>query len=261
MTKKLQKNNLELTERQKKIVKYLVELFVETGQEVSSFDLMKRYQLPFSSATLRAEFLTLTKKGYLTKQHFASGRIPTVKGLALYISELMEEQAPDFFDVVKISQILFNHRFNVQFVLRQSMKVLYNWVRAPVFVLYNDSVQFYRLSQLLNRKNLLHKKRQEAYIQGLIKLFDIIEDPETLYKLFVYNNKIIFNSVKLLAGQDLGWDNMQDFIILYSSFKLLYRDEKLGFIGVVGSIDIDYPQVVPSIKTISEILNNLLKGW
>ncbi len=81
-----------MTERQEQILKIIIKEYAETGVPVGSKELVKRYKLPFSSATLRNEMVLLEKKGLLEKAHISSGRIPTDDGYRYFIDNLVERQ-------------------------------------------------------------------------------------------------------------------------------------------------------------------------
>lgn len=77
-----------LKERQKKVLKCLVDEYIKTAQPVSSFDLLEKYRLNVCSATIRNDMLVLTKKKLIYKPYTSAGRIPTTKGYRLYLQEL-----------------------------------------------------------------------------------------------------------------------------------------------------------------------------
>ena len=64
--------NLMLTARQMLIFKCIVEEFIENAEPVGSKALMVKYQLPYSSATIRNEMNFLENYGYLEKTHISS---------------------------------------------------------------------------------------------------------------------------------------------------------------------------------------------
>lgn len=250
-----------MTDRQREILKTLIESFISSGEEVSSFELMRVHDFDVSSATLRNEFLSLTDSGYLTKSHFASGRIPTIKGLYFYINNLMQEDELDFLETIKIGQSLYNERFDVQSLLRQAMKVLNKWTGEPVFVIYNGVIQFYRISRLLSSYTLFSKKIQGDYLNGLIKFWDVIEDPE-IFSSYL-NRQIDYprNGVGLFSATDMGFQELENFVSVFAPFKLMEGDTQNGYIGTIGYINLNYKSIVPSLKNITGILNNLLRGW
>lgn len=249
-----------MTERQKQILKALIETFIESGHDISSFELLRRGDFDVSSATLRNEFLELSDSGYVTKSHFASGRIPTIKGLYFYVNNLMDEDVIDFVDVVREGQQLFNARFDVQSLLRDAMKTLHRWTGEPVFILYNDVIQFYRISRMLKEYEKFPKKIQSDYLSGLMKFWDIIEDPELLSSFLRQRRDYHSSGIGIFSGAELGWKDLENFIAVFTPFQL-FDGQQIGYVGTIGYVNLKYRTVVPALKSMSNILNNILRGW
>ena len=80
-----------MDERKKKILQAVIDEYVNTAEPVSSSALVEKYNLKYSSATVRNELADLEKNGYLDKTHTSSGRIPSEKGYRFYVDELIKE--------------------------------------------------------------------------------------------------------------------------------------------------------------------------
>ncbi len=85
-----------LSDRQRDILRLVVEEYVATGQPVGSRALVERAGLGFSPSTVRHELAELERMGLLTHPHTSAGRIPTEGGYRLFVDELLshEEQKP-----------------------------------------------------------------------------------------------------------------------------------------------------------------------
>ncbi len=81
----------ELSERKKRILRALVEMYIATGQPVSSADIQSRYLPEVSSATVRAELSALEALGYVAQPHTSAGRIPLKEAYKLYVGGLDAE--------------------------------------------------------------------------------------------------------------------------------------------------------------------------
>ena len=81
----------ELSERKKKILKAIVELYVKTAEPVGSKAIAAAMDSKVSSATIRNEMAELEEMGYLEKPHTSAGRIPSPKCYRIYVNELMEQ--------------------------------------------------------------------------------------------------------------------------------------------------------------------------
>ena len=80
---------MELTERKKKVLRSVVDLYIRTAEPVGSKAITALPDMKYSSATIRNEMADLTAMGYLEQPHTSAGRIPSASGYRLYVDELM----------------------------------------------------------------------------------------------------------------------------------------------------------------------------
>ena len=80
-----------LDNRKKKILQAVIDEYINTAEPVSSGALVKKYNLDYSSATVRNELADLESSGYLDKTHTSSGRVPSEKGYRFYVDELIKD--------------------------------------------------------------------------------------------------------------------------------------------------------------------------
>ena len=85
---------MELTDRQREIMRGVVEEYLSTGQPVGSRSLVERSRMTVSSSTVRGELAELELKGLLTHPHTSAGRVPTDRGYRLYVDRLLETLEP-----------------------------------------------------------------------------------------------------------------------------------------------------------------------
>lgn len=80
---------MDLSERKRKILKAIVENYIETAEPVGSKLLAAEAKGTVSSATIRNEMSELEEMGYIEKPHTSAGRVPSPQGYRLYVDELM----------------------------------------------------------------------------------------------------------------------------------------------------------------------------
>ena len=80
---------MELTDRKKKVLRSVVDLYIRTAEPVGSKAITELPDMKYSSATIRNEMADLTAMGYLEQPHTSAGRIPSAAGYRLYVDELM----------------------------------------------------------------------------------------------------------------------------------------------------------------------------
>ncbi|MBE6916545.1 MAG: heat-inducible transcription repressor HrcA [Ruminococcaceae bacterium] len=82
---------MELTDRKKKVLRAIVDLYIRTAEPVGSKAIAEMPEMNFSSATIRNEMADLTTMGYLEQPHTSAGRVPSAAGYRLYVDELMAD--------------------------------------------------------------------------------------------------------------------------------------------------------------------------
>lgn len=97
---------VDLTERQEKLLAFVVQEYVEGATPVGS-ETLRRRGLAVSSATIRNDLAALEENGYLTHPHTSAGRVPTEKGYRYFVESLMEE-----FEVPIVEQRMISHQFH-----------------------------------------------------------------------------------------------------------------------------------------------------
>ncbi|HHR86064.1 heat-inducible transcription repressor HrcA [Candidatus Bipolaricaulota bacterium] len=79
-----------LPERQRLILKEIVDRYIRLREPVSSRMILDDYGLSVSSATVRNDMNDLEEAGYIEKPYASSGRIPTKKGYRFFVDWLID---------------------------------------------------------------------------------------------------------------------------------------------------------------------------
>ena len=94
---------MELTQRQKKILRAVVDCYVDTAEPVGSKTIAAMPGMDFSSATIRNELAALTEDGLLEQPHTSAGRVPSParrwgngRIAAIIYFEFVPASIPDF---------------------------------------------------------------------------------------------------------------------------------------------------------------------
>src|SRR5205085_6292513 len=83
----------ELTDRMRDIFGRVIEAYLDHGTPVGSKILAGSVNL--SPASIRGVMQDLEERGLLTHPHTSAGRIPTERGLRLFVDGIMQTAAPD----------------------------------------------------------------------------------------------------------------------------------------------------------------------
>lgn len=97
----------ELNDRQRAVLRAVVEDYVTTAVPVGSKALVARYRLAVSPATVRSAMAELESMGLLTHPHTSAGRVPSDLGYRVYVESLMRESQLD-----RADQLMIRHQFS-----------------------------------------------------------------------------------------------------------------------------------------------------
>lgn len=95
-----------MNERQKVLLKEIVENYINFAKPIGSKSLCKKFKC--SSATIRNEMAILENMGYIEKNHISSGRVPSEKGYKYYVEYLMKPKELTGEEMLKLQTIFQN---------------------------------------------------------------------------------------------------------------------------------------------------------
>jgi heat-inducible transcriptional repressor len=101
---------LELSTRQREILKVMAELYIDSGEAVGSKSISQALKNSISSATIRNELAVLEQLGYTEQLHKSSGRVPTREGMRFYVTSLIKARPLPIKQRRHIDEIFETHR-------------------------------------------------------------------------------------------------------------------------------------------------------
>ncbi|MBP3587929.1 MAG: heat-inducible transcription repressor HrcA [Clostridia bacterium] len=122
---------MELTERKKKILRAIVDNYIQTAEPVGSKVLANLPGINCSSATIRNEMADLTQMGLLEQPHTSAGRIPSPAGYRLYVDELMQDYRLSVDETQSLNQALELKMQEVDKVISQVSKMVSKMTNLP----------------------------------------------------------------------------------------------------------------------------------
>lgn len=127
----------DIDERSRDIFRRLVETYLESGEPVGSRTLSQDRTIGVSAATVRNVMADLTDLGLLHAPHISAGRLPTERGLRLFVDGLMQvgDLTPDERRVIEAQ----NQRGDVEDVLEKAATQLSGLTQTASLVLTQKS--------------------------------------------------------------------------------------------------------------------------
>lgn len=138
---------MKLDDRKKKILASVVEDYIASAEPVGSKTLVEKYNLEYSSATIRNEMKLLEEGGYLEQPHVSAGRVPSTKGYRYYVDNLMKER--------KLSMVDINYIDNSITGFGDTSKLLEQAADVVSKVLLRPTVLTLKSEDLLERIKIL----------------------------------------------------------------------------------------------------------
>jgi len=241
---------VDLTERQVKILKALIEAFTAEAVPVGSEVLVESAHFSFSPATVRNEMAVLAREGYIEKPHTSAGRVPTELGLRFYVTSLMEEQPVSVLQEVGVKQRLFQHRHSFGRVLREAALALAEAVGYLAIIAADDG-------QLSHAGSVHLLECPEFYDINVAKAaLSVLDQYDVLYGLF--SQTVEPGDVRILIGKELGLQNLEKAGLVFARFG---DGKRGGTVAVLGPYRMDYGKVIPQVRHFANILTELSQNW
>ncbi len=115
----------ELGEREKEVLRAVVQEYISTGGPVGSQQLSRKPEFDVSSATMRNVLADLEELGFLEKPHTSAGRVPTDRGYRFYVDTLvrLKDPAPRDRELIHAGLV---QESNFEEVLTEASRVLHS---------------------------------------------------------------------------------------------------------------------------------------
>jgi heat-inducible transcriptional repressor len=244
-----------LTERQRAILRLIVQEYSSSGKAVGSKWLTERYDLKLSSATIRNDMAELEHGGLVQHLHTSGGRVPTVEGYRYFVRHLMGQPS-----LPSEAQIMIRHQF------QQPQMQMEGWIQLAASVLSTASgnvsvvtlprtvqpkLRHFELISLQPRLALLIAVTGESFVR---QVFVHLDEPVTQDALRELTDWLLPQSrgktaaeLSLFAGQVFGpaLVVLQQLVITLRDFDSVERTEVLhhGLEHIVGQRGVDEEDV------------------
>lgn len=223
-----------LSDRQKLILKAIVEEYVSSGEPVGSTSLTKKPYLNFSSATLRYDMQNLEENGYLEKTHTSSGRAPSEKGYRYYVNHLLTRDSDVKSLYKEIDNILEDKVHSKEEILQAVINFVSNQTNYYCTML-GSSASFAR-----------------------VKKMEIVELSDKDALLLIVTNSGVVRSQKITIPDNV---KMEDLLRIMSMFDVAMYDQEIYEIRDVLTKEAMKPRIRQMVDFRDDILNFLIKAF
>lgn len=212
-----------ISERKKLILETIVKEHLQTAAPVSSGQLVEKYQLGVSPATVRNTMMELEEEGYIYQPHTSAGRIPTQAAYELLLAESEPECKLD-----KKEQAVLDRLFLPadEAAYRQTAKTIAEMANGAVFWAFN-------------KNDLYHTGISNLFAQPEFNRVDMVCDVSAIIDRLEDIIDGIFEDLPEGARALIGSNNpFGDFL---SVVLVKYRRHNMdGLFGIIGPLRMDY---------------------
>ena len=230
--------------RKEQLLEYLILDYIDTAQPVSSFTIQRKYQLPYSSATIRNELAELEEDGYLAQVHTSSGRIPTDKGYRYYVNRLLGRQEI-LLQYASVTHKLLNDMSKMNELHLKLKKLLLSFANE------SGNVAMGKLSSDLIFEEGVSSFLTKPGFSSVEFIRNALDDLEEI-KLHIdeISQDVSQGSYKLYIGEESPHTSMHKYAVIVGKFSI---DSDDGTIVVVGPKGMQYAK---NIALVEYMLNN-----
>lgn len=240
---------LDLTDRQRALLKAIVEEYIELAEPVGSEVIERKYDLGVSPATIRIEMGKLTEAGYLRQPHTSAGRAPTSMGMRFYIAELMKEKQLPITAEVSIKEKLMANRYKAGHLIKEAVAALANRLDMLGLAIDDEGLVYYA-----GAANILDWP--EFYdidvTRFVLSLFD--ENPRLQE---IIGKAVGPDPIHILFGEDMEFEYLRPTGFVFTKYDV--RADKSGIIGVIGPARMNFSLVLPYVKYVRDLLNEAIR--
>ena len=180
---------MELTERKKKVLRSVVDLYIRTAEPVGSKAITELPDMNYSSATIRNEMADLTAMGYLEQPHTSAGRVPSAAGYRLYVDELMADYRLSLDETKSISNAIEEKMHRVDKLVEKVARLVSQATDLPAI-----SMASRRAGATVKRFDLILAG------QGSVILVVMLSSDEVVNKLIKLPLNVVESDLKILSA-------------------------------------------------------------
>ena len=229
-------------DRRKQILEAIIKEHIATGAPVGSSNLVEKYKLDCSAATVRNIMAELEEEGFIRQPHTSAGRVPTEAAYKLYLSEVIGKKKAKKIKDKDLHELDVAMGDTDESAMRDTAKALAALTDSAVFWAFH---------------------KNNLYYTGLSNLF---QQPEFVNSGLVYNvssvidrmDEIIDNifektgtEAQIMIGEENPFGNFCGAIL--AKYK---RGNQSGLFGILGPMRMDYER---NLSLVEYILAKLKK--
>jgi len=235
-----------MNERQSKLLKAIIDQFIETALPVGSHHIIESGVFDVSCATVRNEMRFLGEEGYLEQPHVSAGRVPTAQGYRVYVQQYLQPSK---------SEKAVRKRFDTlreQYSQRKDQERVYDAVAllaqmspnvAFATVPHKHRVYYLGLANVMRQPEF---KADPSFATGVV---EVLED----HLSEVMDSLEIDDKIRYYIGGDHVLPQIQSCSLMVTAYKV--HDQR-GVVGILGPMRMDYEYNTVTLDLVSDMIRS-----
>jgi heat-inducible transcriptional repressor len=117
-------DNGGLDKRKRKILRAIIDDYIQSAEPIGSRSITKKHELGFSSATIRNEMADLEDMGFLAQPYTSAGRVPSDKGYRFYVDELIKLKGLSQHEMNNIKIVMEAKKNEINQIIKHASKLM-----------------------------------------------------------------------------------------------------------------------------------------
>jgi len=163
----------------------------------------------------------------------------------------MKEKELPVKDEAALKEQLWDFRYEFDTLLRQATRALANQTRSLALATTNEGSVF--SSGMANILDM-----PEFYDIDLTRaVLSMLDSFEMLDKLF--SHAVGDDPIHVLLGDEVGYDYLEPCGFVFTKYDAGPKHQ--GVIGIIGPNRLPYPSVIPAVKYVGNLINQISRSW
>jgi len=240
-----------ITERQLELLEAIIREYLTSSTPVGSSIVVKKYHFPCSAATIRNEMAKLLDDGFLDMMHTSSGRVPTPRAYRVFLEQLMDEHEFPVLQEVALKQRLWPVRYDFNKMILQAVNGLADITNLMAIATTQDGFVYHAgVVNILDHPEFWNIDTAKSALY-LVEKYELIEK---IFQKAVHSPR----EVKYLIGEELGNENLTNVALVFAPYT---AGKNFGYLAVLGPSRMDYETVIPAVKFVKKLIEDLGESW
>ncbi|MDD2693527.1 MAG: hypothetical protein PHY14_01180 [Candidatus Gracilibacteria bacterium] len=229
----------KIDQRKVHILKLIVEEYIKTGEITGSKSLLAKHDLQVSSATVRNDMASLEKMGLIFQPYNSAGRLPTTRGLRVFVDYLMEAMPAVFLEAEEeYARKVENNRIDdaLYALVSRLTKITGEITFACIPSL--GASYYLGLSNYFDRnKGVIGEEMYQVikFLENKHQFLDILSELE------------ITNRISVFIGEENILPELESSTMIVKKIEI---GEYEGYLGILGSTKMDYAFNITALRQV-----------